>query len=162
MEPTKHPRRPASRALTLMIPTRLVCDAIRLAELMGTPFQVELAVSLSTAFEHLAEPGGLEATRAVAKALPGEPEAWETVQLWLPQAQAERLREVAKSLRLAQGKALSALLAPVVDDQLQIATYAVEQQVSFWTARQAVGGLADTLGRAPVDPSRKRPGRRSA
>jgi hypothetical protein len=148
MEHAKNSRRPSSRALTLMIPTRLMCDVIRLAELMGTPLQVELAVNLSTALEHLAEPGGAEAVKAVARRLPAEPEAWETVRLWLPSAQGDRLREVARSLKLAQGKALSAMLAPVVDDQVQIATYAVEHQVSFAEARRAFGGAGgEAVGR---------------
>ncbi|MNS43298.1 hypothetical protein D3C72_756960 [compost metagenome] len=156
-------QRRTPRPTTLSLPSRLVNDMVRLAELMGAPFQVELAVNLGEAIERQTDVDAPD-LKAAARALPADETAWERVRLWLPAAQSERLRELAKAKRLSQGKALAALLAPVVDEHLQVATYAVERQVSYLSAHQALADKAGIFPAAPVAPKarRKAPRRKSA
>ncbi|MFN3429797.1 MAG: hypothetical protein ACK46X_07575, partial [Candidatus Sericytochromatia bacterium] len=73
-------------------------------------------------------------------------------------------RELARARRLSQGKLLAALLAPMVDEHLVVATYAVERQVSFLSAHQALADRAGIFPAAPVAPKAKRraPRRKSA
>jgi hypothetical protein len=154
------------RATTLRLPSRLVVDTIRLAELMGTPFQVELAVNLAAALERYAAAQDRAPARELAKRLPAEPEAWEPVRIWLPAWQADMLRELAAHLRLPLGRTLAVLLAPVVDEHLMVATYALEHGVSFLKARHIVTALgAASLPAAPVSPKgsrRRAPKKRTA
>lgn len=155
----KQPRRRSSGALSLKLPSRLVVDTIRLAELMGTPFQVELAVSLATALERQGADPEATDPRELARSLPTEPEAWEPVRLWLPSWQQEMVRSLAEQFKLPLGKTLAVLLAPVVDDHLQVATYALEHQVTFLKARRVVAEKpTNPLTTAPVPPrgSRRR------